>query len=158
MFVTVVCKYTYFRIGHRQALVYPLPSPPLPSPCLPLPQDEHEVSYLPLSHVAAQMLDIHAPLEKGITIWFAQPDALKGSLVQTLKVRTWMLLIVNVKIVIINSKWVNIWRQFCNKVCVFQAVCLVDVFYVCGGLSSIVCMYIERKVGGVKSYVFLLLN
>ena len=46
------------------------------------------MSYLPLSHVAAQMLDIHAPLEKGITIWFAQPDALKGTLVQTLKVRT----------------------------------------------------------------------
>ena len=55
---------------------------------LPHPQDENEVSYLPLSHVAAQMMDIHAPLEKGITIWFAQSDALKGTLVQTLKVRT----------------------------------------------------------------------
>lgn len=45
------------------------------------------ISYLPLSHVAAQMLDIHAPLHSGHTIHFAQPDALKGSLIETLKVR-----------------------------------------------------------------------
>ncbi len=44
------------------------------------------ISYLPLSHVAAQMLDIHAPLHTGLTIHFAQPDAMKGSLLQTLKV------------------------------------------------------------------------
>ena len=45
------------------------------------------ISYLPLSHIAAQMLDLYAPLQYGITVWFAQPDALRGSLVQTLKVR-----------------------------------------------------------------------
>ena len=44
------------------------------------------ISYLPLSHIAAQMLDIYTPLQMGITMWFAQPDALKGSLVQTMKV------------------------------------------------------------------------
>ncbi len=45
------------------------------------------ISYLPLSHVAAQMMDIHAPLHTGLTIHFAQPDALKGSLAITLRVR-----------------------------------------------------------------------
>jgi len=43
------------------------------------------VSYLPLSHIAAQMLDIHAPLYSGMCLYFAQPDALKGSLGGTLK-------------------------------------------------------------------------
>lgn len=52
-----------------------------------LVQDDHMISYLPLSHVAAQMMDIHAPLHCGLTIHFAQPDALKGSLATTLKVR-----------------------------------------------------------------------
>lgn len=42
------------------------------------------VSYLPLSHVAAQITDIHGPMSLGTTIYFAKPDALKGSLVQTL--------------------------------------------------------------------------
>lgn len=44
------------------------------------------ISYLPLSHVAAQMMDIHAGIQCGLTIHFAQPDALKGSLAETLKV------------------------------------------------------------------------
>ena len=35
------------------------------------------VSYLPLSHVAAQLLDIYVPIICGATIYFAQPDALK---------------------------------------------------------------------------------
>ncbi|KDO18942.1 hypothetical protein SPRG_15798 [Saprolegnia parasitica CBS 223.65] len=43
------------------------------------------VSYLPLSHVAAQMIDIHLPIMSGAKVYFAQPDALKGSLGQTLK-------------------------------------------------------------------------
>jgi long-chain-fatty-acid--CoA ligase ACSBG len=43
------------------------------------------ISYLPLSHIAAQMLDLHQPLETGCQIYFAQPDALKGSLGATLK-------------------------------------------------------------------------
>ncbi|CAM9570957.1 unnamed protein product, partial [Ectocarpus fasciculatus] len=43
------------------------------------------VSYLPLSHVAAQMIDIHYAYYSGSTAYFAQPDALKGSLSDTLK-------------------------------------------------------------------------
>ncbi|XP_067665724.1 long-chain-fatty-acid--CoA ligase ACSBG2-like isoform X2 [Haliotis asinina] len=46
---------------------------------------EISVSYLPLSHVAAQVLDIYLPISYGGTVNFAGPDALKGALVQTLK-------------------------------------------------------------------------
>jgi long-chain-fatty-acid--CoA ligase ACSBG len=46
---------------------------------------EHIVSYLPLAHVAAQALDIYINLIVGGTTWFAQPDALKGSLIQTVR-------------------------------------------------------------------------
>ncbi|KAF7200759.1 long-chain-fatty-acid--CoA ligase ACSBG2 [Nothobranchius furzeri] len=47
--------------------------------------EEVLVSYLPLSHVAAQMIDIWGCMSLGGTIYFADPDALKGSLVNTLK-------------------------------------------------------------------------
>merc|ERR1712038_90871 len=50
-----------------------------------LTNDDHFVSYLPLSHIAAQMIDMHAPMIKGHQVWFAQPDALRGSLGTTLK-------------------------------------------------------------------------
>ncbi|KDO18941.1 hypothetical protein SPRG_15797 [Saprolegnia parasitica CBS 223.65] len=43
------------------------------------------VSFLPLSHIAAQLFDIYLPIMNGVRIWFAQPDALKGSLGATLK-------------------------------------------------------------------------
>jgi long-chain-fatty-acid--CoA ligase ACSBG len=46
---------------------------------------ELSVSYLPLSHIAAQMLDIYVAITAGATVHFALPDALKGSLGQTLK-------------------------------------------------------------------------
>lgn len=56
----------------------------------PTTEGEHMVSYLPLSHIAAQMLDIHFPLLStavnniNTTVWFARPDALKGTLTITL--------------------------------------------------------------------------
>lgn len=47
--------------------------------------EEILVSYLPLSHVAAQMIDIWVCMGFAGTVYFAEPDALKGSLVNTLK-------------------------------------------------------------------------
>lgn len=47
--------------------------------------EEKSISYLPLSHIAAQLVDIHIPLACGSTVYFAQHDALKGSLSVTLK-------------------------------------------------------------------------
>jgi len=52
---------------------------------------EHFISYLPLSHIAAQIIDIHAPIaftalgQYSSRVWFARPDALKGSLATTLR-------------------------------------------------------------------------
>lgn len=42
------------------------------------------ISYLPLSHIAAQMTDIWIPIRAGAVVYFAKPDALKGSLQSTL--------------------------------------------------------------------------
>eukprot|EP00640_Fibrocapsa_japonica_P000935 CAMPEP_0113933644 /NCGR_PEP_ID=MMETSP1339-20121228/855_1 /TAXON_ID=94617 /ORGANISM="Fibrocapsa japonica" /LENGTH=664 /DNA_ID=CAMNT_0000935029 /DNA_START=61 /DNA_END=2055 /DNA_ORIENTATION=+ /assembly_acc=CAM_ASM_000762 len=46
---------------------------------------ERSISYLPLSHIAAQVLDMYLPMALGSTVHFAQPDALKGSLGKTLQ-------------------------------------------------------------------------
>lgn len=43
------------------------------------------VSFLPLSHVAAQFSDIVAPLDEGSHLHFADPSALQGTLIQTLQ-------------------------------------------------------------------------
>ncbi|XP_038155657.1 long-chain-fatty-acid--CoA ligase ACSBG2-like [Cyprinodon tularosa] len=47
--------------------------------------EEVLVSYLPLSHVAAQMIDIWCCMSLAGTAHFAEPDALKGSLANTLR-------------------------------------------------------------------------
>lgn len=54
---------------------------------LPRPLNSYDsiVSYLPLSHIAAQVNDLYAPIFTGMQVWFAQPDALRGTLVETLK-------------------------------------------------------------------------
>ena len=43
------------------------------------------VSFLPLSHVAAQFSDLVTPLDEGIHVHYADPSALQGSLINTLK-------------------------------------------------------------------------
>lgn len=48
------------------------------------PGSESTVSYLPLSHVAAQIADIYLTMAVGAKVIFADKDALKGSLVKTL--------------------------------------------------------------------------
>ena len=40
-------------------------------------EEEVIVSYLPLSHVAAQMVDLTFPVSFGASVYFARPDALK---------------------------------------------------------------------------------
>ncbi|TNM89301.1 hypothetical protein fugu_003535 [Takifugu bimaculatus] len=47
--------------------------------------EEVVVSYLPLSHAAAQMFDMWMCICYAVTTYFAEPDALKGSLGTTLK-------------------------------------------------------------------------
>jgi long-chain-fatty-acid--CoA ligase ACSBG len=42
------------------------------------------ISYLPLSHIAAQVLDVIGPIVSGSTVTFARPDALKGTITMTL--------------------------------------------------------------------------
>jgi long-chain-fatty-acid--CoA ligase ACSBG len=46
--------------------------------------NERIVSYLPLSHIAAQIVDIHGPMAVAGTSYFAKPTALKGTIVETL--------------------------------------------------------------------------
>jgi long-chain-fatty-acid--CoA ligase ACSBG len=43
------------------------------------------ISYLPLSHIAAQIVDIYACLTSAGTVYFADKDALKGSLAKTIR-------------------------------------------------------------------------
>lgn len=43
------------------------------------------ISYLPLSHIAAQIIDIYAIMDIGACCYFCQTDALKGSLTTTMK-------------------------------------------------------------------------
>lgn len=47
--------------------------------------DDSIISYLPLSHIAAQCNDLFCGILTGTQVWFAQADALRGSLVVTLK-------------------------------------------------------------------------
>ncbi|KAF0690837.1 Aste57867_17825 [Aphanomyces stellatus] len=56
-----------------------------PFPAGTFTNDERLVSFLPLSHIAGQECDIGMHVVTGCHVYFAQPDALKGSLGATLK-------------------------------------------------------------------------
>ena len=47
--------------------------------------NERVVSYLPLCHVASQLTDISSNISNKSCIYFARPDALQGTLIDTLK-------------------------------------------------------------------------
>ena len=49
------------------------------------PPDSRIVSYLPLSHIAGLMFDLSHHFHYGCQLFFAKPDALSGSLVETLQ-------------------------------------------------------------------------
>lgn len=49
-----------------------------------LVSDNKIVSFLPLSHVAAMMSDLISTILSGSQVYFAKPDALQGSLVESL--------------------------------------------------------------------------
>ena len=46
--------------------------------------EDRIVSFLPLSHIAAQVMDMHGPMTIGAKTYFAQTDAMKGTLKDTL--------------------------------------------------------------------------
>ncbi len=52
---------------------------------LTITREDSFISYLPLSHSAAQMIDVFMPMASGATVYFADRNALKGSLVSTLR-------------------------------------------------------------------------
>ena len=47
-------------------------------------EEQRMVSYLPLSHIAGLQFDITSNMIFGSTLYFAKPDALQGTLVETL--------------------------------------------------------------------------
>ena len=46
---------------------------------------ERYISYLPLNHIAAQLMDIYVPIASLGTVYFSDNDAMKGSLIKTIK-------------------------------------------------------------------------
>lgn len=68
--------------------------------------NEQFVSYLPLNHIAAQMMDIYIPIGLSSTVWFADKNALKSSLGKTL---------VEVKPTIFTGV-PRVWEKICEQV------------------------------------------
>ena len=52
---------------------------------LPLGPEQVFLTYLPLSHIAAQLLDLMMACVSGGTLYFATPDALSGGLLPLLQ-------------------------------------------------------------------------
>ena len=52
---------------------------------MPLNHEDRIVSYLPLSHIAAQLVDIHIPMHLGCCTYFCDENAMKGTLTVTMQ-------------------------------------------------------------------------
>lgn len=96
-------RYTNIKAGHVSSLIYTSGTTGLPKAVMishdnitwtannickhymPLGCDDRVVSFLPLSHIAAQIIDIHAMLIVGGGTYFAEPTALKGTLTNSLR-------------------------------------------------------------------------
>lgn len=66
-------------------MCFPLYPPPLFLPLLSACVSRRISSNASRSIACLQILDMHGPMFLGCTVAFAQPDALKGSLVKTLR-------------------------------------------------------------------------
>jgi long-chain-fatty-acid--CoA ligase ACSBG len=96
-------RYTDIKPGHVSSLIYTSGTTGMPKAVMishdnitwtannickhymPLGCDDRVVSFLPLSHIAAQIIDIHAMLIVGGGTYFAEPTALKGTLTHSLR-------------------------------------------------------------------------
>lgn len=75
------------------------------------------VSYLPLSHVAAQMTDIHGALAVGVCCWCAQPDALKVNIkLSEERRRFWSLAVVGAHRRPSSEAWPDLSATSCANV------------------------------------------
>ena len=52
---------------------------------LQLTDEDRFISFLPLNHIAAQYVDTMIPVANRVTMYLARPDALRGTLVATLR-------------------------------------------------------------------------
>ena len=52
---------------------------------LQLNNEDRFVSFLPMNHIAAQFVDTMIPVMYPVTVYIARPDALRGSLLNTLQ-------------------------------------------------------------------------
>lgn len=52
---------------------------------LQLNDEDRFISFLPLNHIAAQYVDTMIPVANRVTMYLARPDALRGTLVATLR-------------------------------------------------------------------------
>lgn len=57
--------------------------------------NEVVVSYLPLSHIAAQILDLYLTMKMAATVYFAQPDALRVCSHSLLNIDQFIIIIYN---------------------------------------------------------------
>lgn len=70
-------SYTWLALNFATCYYYMFPHP--------VETNHRAISYLPLSHVAAQFAEMILPFYKSACVYFALPTALQGSLIETLR-------------------------------------------------------------------------